>query len=143
MKMIDDDDDKALVFIWVLPSLCLMFIYMYMFVFLISSQMYFPSSLTRFPNSETAKLFIFSSLPNPLQVILVRQLRNWCHLFLYLPGGDDHGDGERDDECADHGDYNDHDSDDDDNDEIQKWISLICSSLSNYHQNTICCVGLR
>ena len=42
-------------------------------------------------------------------------------LPLPLPGGDDHGDGERDDECADHGDYNDHDSDDD-NDEIHKWI---------------------
>ena len=128
MKMIDDDDNKALVFIWVLPSaaLCLMLIYTSMFVFLISSQLYFPSSLTRFPNSETAKLFIFSSLANPIccppQVILVRQLRNCCHLFLYLPGGDDHGDGERDDECADHGDYNDHDSDDDDNDEIHKWI---------------------
>ena len=108
--------------------------------------MYFPSSLTRFTKSETAKLSICSSLPNPIccypQVYLVRQLRNWCHLCL-LQGGDDHGDGERDDECADHGDYNDHDSDDDDNDEIHKWISLICSSLSNYHQNTICCVGLR
>ena len=31
---------------------------------------------------------------------------------LPLPGGDDHGDGERDDECADHRDH----------DEIHKWI---------------------
>ena len=54
-------------------------------------------------------------------MILDRQLRNWCHLFLLL-GGDDHGDGECDVECADHGDYNDHASDDDDNDEIHKWI---------------------
>ena len=126
MEMIDDDDDKALVFIRVLPSdaLCLMFIYMYMFQFLISSQLYFPSALIRFPKSETAKLSIFSSLPNPIccppQVILDRQLRNWCHLFLLL-GGDDHGDGECDVECADHGDYNDYASDDDNN-EIHKWI---------------------
>ena len=50
MEMIDDDDDKALFFFWVLPSdaLCLMFIYMYMFLFLISSQLYFPSALIRF-----------------------------------------------------------------------------------------------
>ena len=41
---------------------------------------------------------------------------------LPLPGGDECDDGERDDECADHGDYNDHDGDDDDNDEIHKWI---------------------
>ena len=41
MKMIDDDDDKALVFIWVLLSDTLWCSH----VFVISSQMYFPSLL--------------------------------------------------------------------------------------------------
>ena len=41
MEMIDDEDDKALVFIWVLLSDTLWCSH----VFVISSQMYFPSHL--------------------------------------------------------------------------------------------------
>ena len=87
MKMIDDDDDKALVFIWVLLSDTLWFSY----VFLILSQIYFPSLLIIFSTSETANIKIQYFVLHRFSRIV--SFETGLTSPLPLPGDDDYGDG--------------------------------------------------